>query len=103
MEQRNSDVRALGAPVNPLTFDVGFRQVVADGARLLAEGADGAAKPAVSAHDAGLQQVFLQPVFFSPLPRGSRGVYKPADGFGNLVSLPLRRRADESYGTCLAN
>ncbi|EYB95735.1 hypothetical protein Y032_0156g3117 [Ancylostoma ceylanicum] len=84
---------------HPHSVDAGFQQVVLARAGILAEGADGAAKPAVSAHDA----VFLQLVFFSPSPRGSRGVYKPADGFGNLVLLPLRRRADEPNGTCLAN
>ncbi|EYC33067.1 hypothetical protein Y032_0002g583 [Ancylostoma ceylanicum] len=49
----------------PLSADAGFQQIVQAGAGILAEGADGAAKPPVSAHDAGLRQVFLQPVFFS--------------------------------------
>ncbi|EYC36472.1 hypothetical protein Y032_0893g2904 [Ancylostoma ceylanicum] len=86
----------------PLSADACFQQVVLAGAVNVAGGADGAAKPDVSAHDAGLMQVFLQPVF-SPFSHGNRGVYKPADGFENLVLLPLRRRADEPYRTCLAN
>ncbi|EYC25029.1 hypothetical protein Y032_0012g1655 [Ancylostoma ceylanicum] len=48
----------------PLPANAGFHHVVLAGAGILAEDADGAAKPAVSAHDAGLMQVFLQFVFF---------------------------------------
>ncbi|EYB93264.1 hypothetical protein Y032_0184g983 [Ancylostoma ceylanicum] len=59
--------------VQPASTDAGFQQVVLAGPGIVAEIVDGAAEPAVSAHDAGLMQVFLQPVFppMSPSPGNS--------------------------------
>ncbi|EYC06869.1 hypothetical protein Y032_0073g745 [Ancylostoma ceylanicum] len=50
---------------SPLSADAGFQQVVPAGAGIGAEGADGAAKPAVRAYGARLMQIFLHLVFFS--------------------------------------